>query len=636
MGRERAVRRADLALRPLVLFAAVRALGVGSRIPSGGPSWVSWQQSGDDFGWAPLAPEVVINAGYAPPIESWHYCGAAHVLDVNITRYYEPRERVVEIHRSARPMQNYATVSNVKVIVGPSSATLRTYHVEQPRVKIDVKIAGRVSTTTEAHAQVVRAQTNQPQREAQNQKRIQANTHIAAVVAKLPARVEPKQSVKEEPKRVEPVKEQPKKPAAGAGSARRADACRGAREGAAEEAGAGTGAARRADACRGAREGAAEEAGAGAGAARRADARRGAGEGAAEEAGAGAGAACRADAHGAAPEGAAEEAGARARAARGADEEARGGEAALVGDSPAPTRSTGYSEPVSSSWILVAIAAAGCAGSSIAVRSQPVAEPTPVATPAVIALPAVAPAISAVHPWIGVSLAAGTRGVRIKQAIDHTPGARAGLQPDDEILAIDGVAMHEPHDVMATVGAKGVGTRVTLHVLRAGRELDVPLALEARPDDVEILHRKLLDKPAPGFALAEAIGPHAASTAQLAGDVVVVEFGATWCGFCMSTVPRLEEWQTKYRDAGLRVVWISSEPLDTIRALDPSGALHFTRARDADDKLALQYFVQALPTLIVIDRDGVVRAAEMGAGDTVDAIEAVALEALAHKPAAKP
>ncbi len=283
---------------------------------------------------------------------------------------------------------------------------------------------------------------------------------------------------------------------------------------------------------------------------------------------------------------------------------------------------------------VVAIAALqlmACAGSTIAMRSTPPQPPQP--PPAQAPAPASPrpPAIGAVRPWIGVALGIGTRGVRIKSAIDRTPAARAGLQPDDEILAIDGIATRAPADVIATVGDKGVGTRVTLHVLRAGAELDVPLALEARPDALEILHRKLVDKPAPAFALTDAIGPHAASLAELAGDVVLVEFGATWCGFCMSTMPQLEAWQTKYRDAGLRVVWISSEPLETIRALDPHAALHLTRARDADDKIATTYYVQALPTLVVIDRDGIVRAAEMGAGDTVDQLEPIVTKLLAQK-----
>ena len=290
---------------------------------------------------------------------------------------------------------------------------------------------------------------------------------------------------------------------------------------------------------------------------------------------------------------------------------------------------------VVAAWLLICGVACAHVGPPTPAAAPPA--PTPLATPTPAPPPDAPPpdapppgAIGAVRPWIGVSLADGTRGVRIKAAIDQTPGARAGLQPDDEILAIDGAAVRQPRDVIDRVGAKGVGTRVTLHILRNARELDVQLALEARPDAVEILHRKILDKPAPWFTLTDAIGPHPASLQDLAGNVVVVEFGATWCRFCMSTIPRLEAWQAKYRAQGLRVLWISSEPFETIHTLDPGDRLTFTRARDEDDKVAAQYFVQALPTLVVIDRAGIVRAAEMGAGDTVDAIEATFVKQLAQ------
>ena len=179
-----------------------------------GPAWVEWRQTGDDFGWAPLAPQAVINVGYAQPIESWHYCGSAHVLDVDVYRRYEPRDRVVVLHREARPIEHYATVSSVKVVVGPPAATLRERHITVRPVKAEAKIVGRM-TATEAHAQVARATERKVVVEEQNKKKIEANVKIKAVVEKQPAhkvetktetKVEPKKEIKTETK-VEPKKE---------------------------------------------------------------------------------------------------------------------------------------------------------------------------------------------------------------------------------------------------------------------------------------------------------------------------------------------------------------------------------------------------------------------------------------------
>ena len=121
---------------------------------------------------------------YEPPAESWHYCGAAHVLDVNVTRYYEPRERVVAIDREARPIEHYPTVSNVKVVVGPPPSVLHEHRVDVRPVRVDAKVVGRW-TPTEAHAQVARAQEHKATFEVENQRKLDANTQIHAAQHKV-------------------------------------------------------------------------------------------------------------------------------------------------------------------------------------------------------------------------------------------------------------------------------------------------------------------------------------------------------------------------------------------------------------------------------------------------------------------
>ncbi len=149
-----------------------------------GPAWVEWRQTGTHFGWAPLAPEVVVRAGWHPPAESWHYCGAEHVLDVNVTHYYEPRERVIEIHREARPLEHYSTVSKVRVVVGPPAATLRDHRVAVHPVRVEARTIGRCAPG-EAHAQVERAREHRATFEAQNQHRIDGDAKLHAAHVKV-------------------------------------------------------------------------------------------------------------------------------------------------------------------------------------------------------------------------------------------------------------------------------------------------------------------------------------------------------------------------------------------------------------------------------------------------------------------
>lgn len=193
-----------------------------------GPAWVEWRQTSTDFGWAPLPPTRVT---YTPPPEAWHYCGANHVLDVNVSRYYEPRERVVVIHREARPIEHYQTVSNVKVVVGPPPSVLHEHRIEVKPARVETKAIGRWSAT-EAHAQVQRAQDRRQTFEVENQKRLEANTRVHAVQQKVieahpqlkvqaearvkvqpaqPNRVEPAKPGRVEPGRPEPRADQPNK-----------------------------------------------------------------------------------------------------------------------------------------------------------------------------------------------------------------------------------------------------------------------------------------------------------------------------------------------------------------------------------------------------------------------------------------
>lgn len=150
-----------------------------------GPAWVEWNESGSDFGWAPLAPDVVVSYGYETPIDSWHYCPSQRVLDPYVTRYYQPRERVRAIHRQARPIVSYTTYNNTRVIVGPAPERLRAHRVTvRPRPVRQVAAArqlGRVQAA-EARNMEQRAQQRKQQVQQQNAQRVQQRTEIRTVV----------------------------------------------------------------------------------------------------------------------------------------------------------------------------------------------------------------------------------------------------------------------------------------------------------------------------------------------------------------------------------------------------------------------------------------------------------------------
>jgi peroxiredoxin len=228
----------------------------------------------------------------------------------------------------------------------------------------------------------------------------------------------------------------------------------------------------------------------------------------------------------------------------------------------------------------------------------------------------------AATPWIGIGVGEGQKGVAVTEVIDGTPAQRAGLRTGDEVVAIDGVAVAAAGDLIARVRDKGVGAKVTLALLRAGKAESITLALEARPDEVALLREHLVGKPAPTFALAETRGSYPAALGKLAGHVVLVEFWATWCGPCNASAPRLSAWQEKFGPRGLRIVGVSEEPLDVISRHAAAHKLGYTVAHDPG-AVNEAYQIPAIPTLVVVDRKGVVRYADVGAGDKLDAAERV-------------
>lgn len=125
--------------------------------------------------------------------------------------------------------------------------------------------------------------------------------------------------------------------------------------------------------------------------------------------------------------------------------------------------------------------------------------------------------VGTARPWIGVLIETGDKGVRIKQVVDGTPAQKAGLQAADEVLALDGTTTKDPAELIGRIQDKGVGEKVTLTILRAGKEQEITLALESRPDDLALLKGRLLDKPAPAFAAESVSGPHSAELAKLGG-----------------------------------------------------------------------------------------------------------------------
>lgn len=120
--------------------------------------------------------------------------------------------------------------------------------------------------------------------------------------------------------------------------------------------------------------------------------------------------------------------------------------------------------------------------------------------------------------------------------------------------------------------------------------------------------------PAPGFSLSGR-GGKAINLAQYKGQVVMINFWATWCKPCRDEMPLLEDIYKKYKPMGFTLVGVNVEP-DSKDAEVWLGKLSkpvtFPIAYDVDSKVSKLYKVETMPSTVLVDRRGHVRVLHRG------------------------
>jgi len=112
---------------------------------------------------------------------------------------------------------------------------------------------------------------------------------------------------------------------------------------------------------------------------------------------------------------------------------------------------------------------------------------------------------------------------------------------------------------------------------------------------------------APDFTLRTAEGRNLRLNEQR-GQVVLVNFWATWCGPCRQEMPHLNRLYDKYRASGFTLlgVNIDDDPRTAVGTAAKLG-LKFPVLLDAEKKVSKLYDLGSMPATVLIDRDGRVR-----------------------------
>jgi thiol-disulfide isomerase/thioredoxin len=242
------------------------------------------------------------------------------------------------------------------------------------------------------------------------------------------------------------------------------------------------------------------------------------------------------------------------------------------------------------------------------------------------------------HAWLGVAMDAESEGpgVRVSHVVRGSPADVAGIREGDRLVRVAGAAVAKGPDVVHAVAAYSVGDVIEVGILRAGTPQTLRATLTAYPSQDGMMRMDLVGSQAPAWRGIEAVnGIFPPSLDALRGRVVVIDFWATWCAPCRIVAPKLGALQARYGAQGLSVFGVSTEDAPDVSSFAQRLPVKYPVAVDKNAETTRSYGIVSLPTLVVIDKRGVVRDVAIGYDPGEDArLDGLVRALLAEAPPA--
>ncbi|WP_051678469.1 TlpA family protein disulfide reductase [Thiomicrospira pelophila] len=114
-------------------------------------------------------------------------------------------------------------------------------------------------------------------------------------------------------------------------------------------------------------------------------------------------------------------------------------------------------------------------------------------------------------------------------------------------------------------------------------------------------------KPSPGL-VGKTFEGETLNLADIRGDVVLVNFWATWCPPCVTEIPSMNRLLAKYRDQGLQILSVDfQQSAEEIAKFSERVPVDYPIVLDQDGRISKDWGVFSFPTTFVVDRQGRVR-----------------------------
>lgn len=110
--------------------------------------------------------------------------------------------------------------------------------------------------------------------------------------------------------------------------------------------------------------------------------------------------------------------------------------------------------------------------------------------------------------------------------------------------------------------------------------------------------------PAPNFTLKSLRGENL-KLSEHRGEVILVNFWATWCGVCKQQMPKINEIYVRYRDEGFTVFAINvDKDRQKVKTWLRGMRVAFPILFDSDQSVSEKFEVEDMPSTYILDRDG--------------------------------
>ncbi len=145
-----------------------------------------------------------------------------------------------------------------------------------------------------------------------------------------------------------------------------------------------------------------------------------------------------------------------------------------------------------------------------------------------------------------------------------------------------------------------------------------PPALPNAPTPESQLPSPLVGKPAPDIEL-EMLGGEFVQLTDLKGEIVILDFWATWCGPCLASMPTLMDVAAEFQPQGVALIAVNQqEDPDEVDEFLATQGWNLKVALDPDALISRRYGVAGIPFTVIIDKEGIVRHVHVGAAPNLE------------------